>query len=588
MTHPSSILAFNDPWHDSSFCFFGADEVVHCEAERFTRRKYDTISPLLVFCDLYPERVEDFRVIAVEEGGSRLGALIRNTLACRNAGELPSDLAGFLGDSLGPQTGALLQAPQFRDTLTRFLRHLLRSEVDVYFCGHHAAHAANAFFSSGFEDALTVTVDGIATDYALGSGSRTLASRGEVAPTYDANGSVSECHGRTCVPIYHMRDISLGLAWTRITRFVLRYGEGEEGTVMATAALGDSKRFRRDLEQMEPWTPVSDWAVDQDPAAKEAMARYLATLRESIRGEQDAFDLAASLQWVTEQKLRAFLARFVGPQHRRLCLSGGAILNCQMVGRIREWFPQLHDVYVPPAPYDGGISIGLAQLLHHQEFGRESPWSGARAPFAMGRRYSRTEVIGACRSAGVDVRPIELGELFARLDRGQVVALFGGAAESGRRALGHRSIIADPRKADMKRKLNETIKHRQWFRPFAPMVLAEQAGEWFDCPAGFASPYMSFAVPARSERREQVPAIVHLDGTARVQTVHADLTPDLHGLLSGWHAFSGVPVLLNTSFNDREPIVQSPADALNTLRRAGLDALYFTDFGLLATCEAAA
>jgi carbamoyltransferase len=164
---------------------------------------------------------------------------------------------------------------------------------------------------------------------------------------------------------------------------------------------------------------------------------------------------------------------------------------------------------------------------------------------------------------------------------GKIIGLFSGSAESGRRALGHRSIIADPRLEHVRERLNADIKRRQWFRPFAPMIIAEDVAEWFDCDAEFQSPYMSFAVPVRTAMRGRIPAVVHFDGTARVQTVHKDLTPRLHAMLLKWKAMTGVPILLNTSFNEREPIVETPADALNTMVRTGLDALFFADERLL-------
>ena len=148
--------------------------------------------------------------------------------------------------------------------------------------------------------------------------------------------------------------------------------------------------------------------------------------------------------------------------------------------------------------------------------------------------------------------------------------------------MGNRSITADPRRPEMKDRLNRQIKHRQWFRPFAPMVLAEHTAEWFKCDPAFASPYMSFAIPIRPRMRKYVPAVVHADDSARLQTVHRELTPELHGLLAAWYEATGVPILLNTSFNEREPIVETPSDALNTMRRAGIDGIYFVDAGILA------
>jgi carbamoyltransferase len=582
MPAPRSILAFNDPWHDSSFCMFGEREVVHVESERFTRRKYEQANPLLVFCDLYPEKVAEFSTIAIEEGGSSVSAIVQGVIG-RRGEALPKDLTPWLARLRDKDSqfagGTAALSPAF----LAFLRHLHRPDVEVHFCGHHAAHAANAFFSSGAEESLVITLDGIGTDFVPGSPTSFLAGRDERPPSYAVHGSVSHAEGQRCEPAFHLRDMSFGFAWARVTEHVLGFNEGEEGSAMAMAALGDPARFRAQFESDVAWLPTPDHSLVA--GEREAMTKFVADLKGAIRQEQDRFDIAAALQACTERRFHAFLQRFVQPHHRHLSLCGGAILNCQMIGKIFDWFPHVRDVYVPPAPYDGGISIGAAQMIHHGVHGGTSPWAGHTAPFALGKRYSRTEVVGACRSAGVRVEPADAARVHAMLAEGKVVALFQDAAESGRRALGHRSILADPRNPKMKAWLNETIKHRQWFRPFAPMVLAEKAGEWFDGPAEFASPYMSFAVPVREDRRERIPAVVHLDGSARVQTVHADLTPGLHSFLAGWEAVSGIPVLLNTSFNDREPIVESPSDALNTLKRSQVDAVYFPDHGLLAMRE---
>jgi carbamoyltransferase len=189
----------------------------------------------------------------------------------------------------------------------------------------------------------------------------------------------------------------------------------------------------------------------------------------------------------------------------------------------------------------------------------------------------------AWRSAGLaPPKAVKLSDVVEALADGQIIAIFQGGSESGRRALGNRSIIADPRDAAKKDVLNRLIKKRQWFRPFAPMILHEEVAKWFDVPPGFESPYMSFAVPFHADKGAMVPAVRHQDGTARVQTVHRDLTPGTHRLLTAWHAQTGIPILLNTSFNDSEPIVDTPQEAIATMLRSGIDGIYLADFGLFA------
>lgn len=572
-----SILAFNDPIHDSSFCMYQRTGIVHVEIERLTRRKYETQNPIIGFCELYPDRVETFPIIAVEEGYF-LAPLIRRVLSNR---EMLNDPVGLTqqvaaaragpGDYMPKMTGS--DTPYSLDTamqVQRFFQHLLRNESQLYFCGHHEAHAANAFFSSGFGSALTVTLDGGGQDWLIDS-----PGRDQAALIY---GGVYECAGASCRTVAQLTDVSFGWAWVRVTA-MLGLSWGEEGTVMAMAALGDPARFSTVFEAPFFWMPN---VGDLDAATAEKVNAFMSSARDRVRDEQDRYDMAAALQAATEQRVAAFIRRFVSDDVTNLCVAGGLFLNCQLLGKLRHFFPNIRNIFIPPAPYDGGISIGAAQIVLHMKLGfPQTIGASGIAPFGMGKSYSRAEIVAACSALGFTGRQVEPQHAIELLKAGQIIGLFSAASESGRRALGHRSIVADPRRLEIKDRINSEIKHRQWFRPLAPMVLAEHVSEWFECGAGFASPYMSFAVPVRPERQETVPAIVHLDGSARIQTVHRELSPVIYELLSQWHAATGVPVLINTSFNDQEPIVETPTDALSTFQRVPLDALYFIDAGLM-------
>jgi carbamoyltransferase len=570
-----AILAFNDPYHDSSFCLHDGNGIVHVEMERFTRRKYETLNPIVGFCQLYPDSADRFRFIAIEEGDF-LAPLVRRII--QEGSQLiddPAALAALVASShaVPLRAGDMDREWSEPDALQirNFARHLVNNTPEIFFCGHHMSHAANAFFSSGMQSALTITLDGGGFDYSLDP--RRAGERREI------HGGVYECTGTSIKPVSHLESHSFGLAWTRVTE-MLGLLWGEQGTVMAMAALGDPERFRELFARPFFWMPHSP-SVNAPSAG--ALADFLAAVRKDIVRDQDRYDMAAALQLATEDGVRAYLKQFVLADQQNLCVAGGTFLNCQLLGKIAGWFPQLREIFIPPAPYDGGISVGAAQLVlhHHLGFPPQLRAEGM-APFAMGRAYSRSEILAACQQLGLTAHPVEHREVLDVLDRGGVIGLFNGAAESGRRALGHRSIVADPRRAEAKRKLNE-IKHRQWFRPLAPMVLAEHVGEWFECGESFESPYMSFAVPIRQGLAESVPAIAHLDGTARVQTVHPGLSPVIHGFLSSWHERTGVPMLVNTSFNDREPVVETPSDALRTFLRVGIDCLYFIDCALLVS-----
>lgn len=568
------VLSFNDSYHDASFCIYSPWSVTHVEVERFTRIKFDATNPVLAFCELFPEKCETFSEIAVVEGdlvAPVLRRLIENKELIAQS-DNPAQVLGLTSANPISRKYTPDVLSSVKDGIANtFLRHLARSDVNIHFCGHHECHAANAYFSSPYSSALTISLDGGGLDYVP-------EKDGSISRRY-IYGGVYECFGNTCRRIFYLSDFSFGQAWERTTTKLLDLSWGEEGTVMAMAGFGESQRFAKVFAEPHLWLP-NEQMIGADLA--EELREYLRNVRRLVRNDQDRFDIAAALQSSTERRLEQFLRRFIVGDVRNICLTGGLFLNCQVTGKIREWFPDIKAVFIPPAPYDGGLSIGAAQLIYHGKLEGARELGDGIAPFAMGRRYSRMEILSACRSARVKVRQSSPSEIVDFLQKSKIIGVFCGAAESGRRALGNRSIIADPRAAEMKDRINLHVKHRQWFRPFAPMVLAEYANRWFECAEDFSSPYMSFAVRVRPEVRGKIPAVVHVDGTARVQTVHRDLSPGMYNLLSAWHEATGVPVLLNTSFNDHEPIVESPDQAVNTFRRVQIDGLYFADYEIIA------
>jgi carbamoyltransferase len=585
------ILAFNDPFHDTSFFLWEGDRATHIETERFSRRKVEYVNPMLVFCELYGARVTSFKNIAVHVGGP-VSRYLEQIARFKTAhGENIVDLPEI---PLGPPDLIKRFGPPLSrndtDSVRALIRHLMEPDVNIYFCGHHAAHAANAFYTSPFDSALTITLDGLGWDFDHKRGGWNIVSAAALQAAQDSQpigevyGSVYDCRANRCTVLHQVTGFSIGWMWSRVTTALLDLKYGEEGTAMAMASLGDPARFRNNLEESCASVPG---LFLKTQSQREMLARWAQELRGEVSTDQDRYDLAAALQATTEHRIRRFLRDHIGAAHRRLCLSGGVFQNCQIAGKIQDWFPHLENIYIPPAPYDGGLSIGAAQLVHHQVLGQTDRLYdvGRIAPYAMGKSYGRAEVESAIAATGLVARNAEMKEVVKLLARGDVIGLFQGGAESGRRALGNRSIIAHPGFPGIKERLNSAIKHRQWFRPFAPMVAAEQVSEWFRCPPGFSSPYMSFAVPVRAEATKKIHNVVHFDGTARVQTVHRELSPQLHKLLSVWQAETGLPVLLNTSFNDREPIVETPMDALKTFMRTAIDHVFFADHCILVSSD---
>ncbi|MBI3779699.1 MAG: hypothetical protein HY278_01360, partial [candidate division NC10 bacterium] len=313
------------------------------------------------------------------------------------------------------------------------------------------------------------------------------------------------------------------------------------------------------------------FGAPRDPKTSEGIDPYYA-------------DVAASIQAVTEEVLLAMvkdLQRVTG--QRRLCLAGGVALNSVANGRILRETP-IEELFIHPAPGDSGGAIGAALYAHHVYLGQPRRFVMDHA--AWGKGYTGAEVLEWLDRTSVQHRVAAgEGELLDRvvdaLVRGKVVGWVQGRFEWGPRALGHRSILADPRRAVMKDLVNRKIKFREPFRPFAPSVVAERAEELFDLPNAkdvYPARFMQLVVPVRDEARDRIPATTHVDGSGRLQAVHRETNPLYYQLIERFAQATGVPVLLNTSFNLKgEPIVASPADAINTFHRSGIDLLVLGD-----------
>ena len=292
-------------------------------------------------------------------------------------------------------------------------------------------------------------------------------------------------------------------------------------------------------------------------------------------------DFAATLQAATNAAVVALLRRLersVGLE--RLCVAGGVALNCVTNALIRQ-ASAFSDIFIPSAPHDAGTAIGAALAVHCAERGTRPPPSGA-TPY-LGPQFDERKVLAAVKEAGLAPRRSKDAARDAAdmIADGNIVGWFQGRMEFGPRALGNRSLLADPRRPDTRAILNRRVKHREDFRPFAPSVLAERADEWFEVGSHLAShEYMLFACPTKAGRGDRIPAVIHHDGTARVQLVRREANPRFHELISRFFARTGVPLVLNTSFNDSEPIVCTPAHAIATFRSTGIDALFMGDIYL--------
>ena len=461
---------------------------------------------------------------------------------------------------------------------------LTRDQVGgrMHWVEHHPAHLASAFFPSPFEEAAICAIDGfgdfVSTSVAVGRG-----------PTMDVIGRVYFPH-------------SLGLFYLALTQYLGFWKYGDEYKVMGLAPYGQPDRvdalrrlvhlkpgggFELDLSYFRHWSEgVSMTWDDGEPVIGKVYTPKLEELLGPARRSDDPIGprheaIAASLQVVFEDAAVHVLNALHGRTGlRRLCLAGGCAMNSVLNGKIRERTP-FREVYVQPAAGDNGTSLGAALYVWHQLLGQprrfvmqHGYWGPEFAEEEIRRtldqRSAEIDRIG-CRTRTTSDADELCRWTAGRLAAGKVVGWFQGRMEWGARALGNRSILADPRRADMRDIINSKIKFREKFRPFAPSILEEAVDEYF--VGAVPDPFMIQVYPIRPEKRRVIPAVTHVDGSGRLQTVSQTTNPLYWQLLRAFEKETGVPVLLNTSFNENEPIVHRPGEALDCFLRTKMDAL---------------
>ena len=456
---------------------------------------------------------------------------------------------------------------------------------------HHFRHALSAFHASRFDRAAVLVVDGDGTvdeqGYEAETGYLFLDRQGGWREVFKNRYPLGPGLRAGLGWAYEYVSAALGFAATRVGYL------GEPGKTMGLAPYG-----QRSPELEEPWFGLDGFKLDFAPfhawlerTGNAKRLRFDSTELALIQDERSISAEARNLAWKVQDELERALLHLSGALHdatgaERLCLAGGVALNSVANGLIARgpW----REVYVQPAAADSGQAIGLA--FHGHLMLEERRPAGARVaiqpvPHAFGgRTYEPAGVRALLEASGLAFQELAddralCEDAAAELARGRFIGWFQGGSEYGPRALGHRSILADPRGAQVKDVLNARVKFRESFRPFAPSVLAGRAAEVFELEG--ESPYMLLVVPVREAWIPRVPAITHVDGTARVQTVDPAVDPLYHGLISAFERLTGVPLVLNTSFNLRGmPIVESPQDALQCFLFTDMDALYLGRFKL--------
>jgi carbamoyltransferase len=560
----AAILGLSAFYHDSAAALVvDGTLVAAAQEERFSRRKHDADFPrqAAAFCletaGLRPRDLD--AVVFYEKPLVKFDRLLETYLAFA-----PRGFRSFVQ--------AMPQWLRHKLHLPGAIRRGLRGPYrgPLLFTDHHEAHAASAFFPSPFQEAAVLTMDGV----------------GEWATATFGVG-----RGRRIELWQELRfPHSLGLLYAAFTYYIgFRVNSGEY-KVMGLAPYGQPTFRDAILEHLIDLKPDGSFRLNQ------AYFRYCHGLTmtsprfhrlfggpprrpESSLTQRDK-DLAASVQVVTEEIVLR-MAHHVQEKTRQanLVLAGGVALNCAANGRLLREGP-FQSIWVQPASGDAGGALGAALFTWHQLLGKPRAVSSgdSQGGSFLGPAFSPAQVGAFLRGVEAvfhhhDSETELLDEVVRLLADGKVVGWFGGRMEFGPRALGARSILADPRSPEMHARLNRAIKFRESFRPFAPCVLREHASRYFDVPPGWEDPYMMFALPVHRSRTS-LPAVTHVDGSARVQTVDAQRHGRFYRLLRRFHERTNCPVLVNTSFNVRgEPIVCTPAEAYRCFLNTDLDAL---------------
>lgn len=585
-----TILGISAFYHDSAAAIVRGGEIIAAaQEERFSRKKHDPRFPknAINYClgEAFIEADELDAVVFYDHPLWTLDRVLKSILSAapRSEDQWLKASRSILGNKL---------------FVEKFIRHALKADFPVYFTEHHASHAASAFYPSPFEEAAILTFDGVGewatTTLGVGEGERMTLLK-----------EIDYPH-------------SLGLLYSAFTYFCGFKVNSGEYKLMGLAPYGrpiyadtireslidirDDGSFRLNMEYFG--------YLDSDRMTSEKFGELFGgpERQPETRISRREMDLAASIQSVTEEavmKTAKHLRELTGKSN--LVMAGGVALNCVANGLLQR--AKIFDrIWIQPAAGDAGGSLGAALLTAYQKFGvqRELNESGrdTQSGSYIGPAFSSDQVRAFLDRQGFPYERVEnekarSQKIAASLADGKVVGFLNGRMEFGPRALGGRSILGDPRRADTQSTMNLKIKYRESFRPFAPSVLAEKCASYFDLDE--ESPYMLLVAPVKNNRRipiennghddlleivntprSNIPAVTHVDYSARIQTVHREDNPAYYSVIEEFEKLTGVPVVVNTSFNVRgEPIVCTPQDAYRCFMRTEMDMLVLEDCILL-------
>lgn len=572
----SYILGINCVYHESSACLLENGQIIAAvEEERFTRVKHAKHAHI--------DNPDELPVNAIS--------------FCLKRANITWDSVNFIGYSIDPKKCIIeLESPSYQESIAvikevkeggwntkegnrmfqRKLKEVPRklsqlAQCDIgerfFWLPHHLCHAGSAYFVSPYAEAGVLVIDGIGEE-----DSTTL---------YRGKDNILSAIEAIAYPN------SLGFLWEKMS-LLMGFTQYDATKLMGLAAYGKENQKYRD--RFKTFVNVEEQGFTIDPAIMQD--NYMTDNYRDLENlfgfqkrhpaeklEQCHADTAFALQELTNEillNLSNYL--YKKTQSPNLCLAGGVILNCVSNRFIQEKSP-FTNIYIQPAAHDAGTAIGAAYCIWNQTL--RKPRSYIMETPYLGPDYSSEEIQTVLDRNNLQYSQVNnIEETTAKLiSEGNIIGWFQGKMEMGPRALGNRSLLADPRNPNMREMMNQKVKHREDFRPFAPSVLAEYARDWFKIPGdSLALGFMLFACDAREEKQSSIPAVVHADGTSRIQVVSKTLNPKYHKLIQAFYQIAGVPLVLNTSFNDTEPIVCSPGDAVKTFLKTKIDYLAIGNF----------
>ncbi len=582
----TAILGISAYYHDSGACLLRDGVLVAAaQEERFTRRKHD---------HNFPKQAAEYCLREAGIDANGLDAIVFYDKPLQKFDRLLETYASFAPVGIKSFLKAMPLWLKRKLHIEKLVKDTLDYQGKVLFTGHHESHAGSAFYPSPFEKAATITIDGV------GEWSTSTLGVGD---------------GNSLKLLKEIRfPHSLGLLYSAFTYYTgFRVNSGEY-KVMGLAPYGDPKYADLIREKLMDICDDGSFRLDMRYfsycAGLTMTNRRFAKLfggpprRPETDITQREMDLARSVQVVTEEimlKMADYLHELTGLDN--LCMAGGVALNCVGNGRILREGP-FRNIWIQPAAGDAGGALGAAYCIWHRYFQepRKATGSDQQMGSYLGPSFSNEQIAAFLEGQKAPATFIEdeqelVDEVASLIEQGKVIGWFAGRMEFGPRALGARSILGDARSREMQTTMNLKIKYRESFRPFAPIVLNEHVSDWFELDTD--SPYMLLVAPVAEKRRiesadegrrgvdllkvprSEIPAVTHVDNSARVQTVHEETNPRFAALLRAFHARTGCPVLINTSFNVRgEPIVCTPKDAFTCFLRTEMDVLVLENYVL--------